>query len=59
MSFFIGTTSKNGRLDTFAQILNCTFRGNVADEFGAAIDAVTENLFSYTEDIMPVEITDW
>ncbi len=56
MSFFIGATKKNERL---AQFQKCTFRGNVADEFGAAIDAVTENLFSYAGDIMPVEIIDW
>lgn len=53
-----GPTNRDGRLGNFAQFKNCTFHRNKAEEFGAAINAITVLFLQYTGGFVPVEIID-
>ncbi len=58
--FFSGPVRSNdGGLSNFAYFDNCTFEGNTAEEFGAAIGMIGLLSFVSSEAIRPMEITDW
>ena len=54
-----GPTDPEGRLSNFGQFQNCTFMGNVAREYGAAIGINTLLHFQDMVNILPLEIDSW
>ena len=54
-----GPTGDDGRLSNFGHFHNCTFSGNVAKEYGAAMGAITLLYFQDMVNLLPVEIDSW
>ena len=54
-----GPTGPDGRLSNFGHFHNCTFTGNVAREYGAAIGAIALLFFQDMVDLLPLEIDSW
>ena len=62
MYFNIGPLRSDYQLSNFAHFKNCTFTGNIAEEFGAAIGLVSPVLTfnrNNSESIRPFEIENW
>ena len=55
----IGPTGPDGRLSNFGRFDNCTFTGNVAREYGAAIGAITLLYFQDMVNLLPLEVESW
>ena len=55
----LGPTGPDGRLSNFGHFHNCTFVGNVAREYGAAMGAITLLYFQDMVDLLPLEIDSW
>lgn len=56
---FLGPVRSNGELSNFAYFENCTFEGNIAEEYGAALGMIGLFLFTSSERIRPMEIREW
>ena len=54
-----GPLNSDGRLSNFAHFENCTFTGNTAEEFGAAIGFTSFLEFQNVQNIRPFEIEGW
>ena len=54
-----GPLNSDGQLSNFAHFENCTFMGNTAEEFGAAMGFTSFLEFQNVENIRPFEIEGW
>ena len=54
-----GPLNSDGQLSNFAYFENCTFTGNTAEEFGAAMGFTSFLEFQNVENIRPFEIEGW
>lgn len=54
-----GPTGPDGRLSNFGHFENCTFTGNTAREYGAAIGAITLLYFQDMVNLIPLEVESW
>ena len=58
-SHWSGPTAVTGELSNFVHMENCTFTGNVAVHYGAAVGMISMLTFNSRDRIRPMEIRDW